>query len=128
MSVSIIPLALILVGGWLLWWGLRRRGALEHLPQDWRRVVGTVVDTGDGVARPARIEYLVPDGRRLRVPGPIAMPVAVGDEVGMLFDPSDPTRARLDLTAQEAARVVRLLLATGGVLLALGLVTAAVLI
>jgi hypothetical protein len=128
MSVSLLPLSLVVVGGWLVWWGLRRRGILEHLPRDWRRVTGTVVDAGDGVRRPPRIEYVAPDGRRLRVPGPMSLPCGVGDDVGVLIDPSDPTRARLDLTAGEAARVVRLLLVTGGVLLVVGVVTAVVLI
>ena len=127
-SESLLPLTLVVVGGWLVWWGLRRRGALEHLPQDWRRVAGTVIDGGDGASRPPRIEYVAPDGRRLRVPAPMSLPFGVGDEVGVLIDPSDPTRARLDLTAQEAARVVRLLLVTGGVLLVVGVVTAIVLI
>ena len=128
MSASLLPLTLVVVGGWLIWWGLRRRGALEHLPQDWLRVVGTVVDAGDGTARPPRIEYVAPDGRRLRVPGPVTAPFALGDEIGVLIDPSDATRARLDLTAQEAARVIRLLLVTGGLMVVVGAVTALVLL
>lgn len=120
MSVSFVPLGLLLLGGWLVWWGLRRRGALDHLPDDWRRVAGTIVDVGDGAGRPPRIQYLAPDGRRLRVPGPPGMPFAVGDEVPVLIDPTDFSRARLDLTATEARRVVVLLLSTGGVLVAIG--------
>jgi hypothetical protein len=87
-------------------------------------MVGTVIDAGDGVAVPPRIEYRTPDGRRLRVPGPLATPFAVGDDVAVLVDPSDFTRAQLDLTEREAERVVKLLLAVGAVLLVLGVLSA----
>ena len=120
MSVSLFPFGLLLVGGWLVWWGLRRRRSLGRVPTDWRRVPGTVIDVGDGVKVPPRIEYRIPDGRRLRVPGPLATPFAVGDEVSVLLDPSDPRRARLDVTEQEAVRLVRILLATGVVLVVAG--------
>ena len=120
MSVSLFPFGLLLVGGWLVWWGLRRRRSLGQVPTDWRRVPGTVIDVGDGVKVPPRIEYRIPDGRRLRVPGPLATPFAVGDEVSVLLDPSDPRRARLDVTEQEAVRLVRILLATGVVLVVAG--------
>jgi len=123
MGLSFIPVILVLVGGWLAGWGLRRRRALGRVPEDWRRVTGTVIDAGDGATVPPRIEYRTPDGRRLRVPGPMATPFAVGDEVAVLLDPSDSTRARLDLTEQEAARVVTLLIATGALVLAIGVVT-----
>jgi hypothetical protein len=119
-SVSLFPFGLLLVGGWLVWWGLRRRRSLGRVPTDWRRVPGTVIDVGDGVKVPPRIEYRIPDGRRLRVPGPLATPFAVGDEVSVLLDPSDPRRARLDVTEQEAVRLVRILLATGVVLVVAG--------
>lgn len=120
MSVSLFPFGLLLVGGWLVWWGLRRRSSLGQVPTDWRRVAGTVIDVGDGVAVPPRIEYRIPDGRRLRVPGPLSTPFAVGDEVSVLLDPSDPRRARLDVTEQEAVRLVWILLATGVVLVVAG--------
>ncbi|KAA1380817.1 DUF3592 domain-containing protein [Aeromicrobium fastidiosum] len=116
MSVTLLPFSMVLVGGWLVWWGLRRRRSLGQVPTDWRRVAGTVIDVGDGVAVPPRIEYRTPDGRRLRVPGPLATPFAVGDEVSVLIDPADSKRARLDLTEQEAVRLVTLLLVTGTVL------------
>jgi hypothetical protein len=119
-SISLFPFGLLLVGGWLVWWGLRRRRSLGRVPTDWRRVQGTVIDVGDGVAVPPRIEYRVPDGRRLRVPGPLATPFEVGDEVAVLLDPSDPRRARLDVTEEEAVRLVRILLATGAVLVVVG--------
>ncbi|MET0447856.1 MAG: DUF3592 domain-containing protein [Aeromicrobium sp.] len=119
-SPSVLSLLLLLVGGWLVWWGLRRRGALGGLPEGWRRVSGSVIDVGDGAVAPPRIEYRTPDGRRLRVPGPMATPFTVGQEVAVLIDPTDPTRARLDLTEQEAVRVVWLLIGVGAVLLVLG--------
>lgn len=119
-SPPVLSLLLLLVGGWLVWWGVRRRGALGTLPDGWRRVSGSVIDVGDGVAAPPRIEYRTPDGRRLRVPGPMATPFAVGQEIAVLIDPLDPTRARLDLTEREARRLVVLLIAVGAVLLALG--------
>nr|WP_256435487.1 DUF3592 domain-containing protein [Aeromicrobium sp. CFBP 8757] len=122
------PFGLLLVGGWLVWWGLRRRRSLGRVPTDWRRVPGTVIDVGDGVKVPPRIEYRIPDGRRLRVPGPLATPFAVGDEVSVLLDPADPRRARLDVTEQEAVRLVRILLATGGVLVVAGAVIGIVLL
>ncbi|MBD8606931.1 DUF3592 domain-containing protein [Aeromicrobium sp. CFBP 8757] len=128
MSVSLFPFGLLLVGGWLVWWGLRRRRSLGRVPTDWRRVPGTVIDVGDGVKVPPRIEYRIPDGRRLRVPGPLATPFAVGDEVSVLLDPADPRRARLDVTEQEAVRLVRILLATGGVLVVAGAVIGIVLL
>ncbi|KQX73842.1 DUF3592 domain-containing protein [Aeromicrobium sp. Root472D3] len=128
MSVSLFPFGLLLVGGWLVWWGLRRRRTLGRVPTDWRRVPGTVIDVGDGVKVPPRIEYRIPDGRRLRVPGPLATPFAVGDEVSVLLDPADPRRARLDVTEQEAVRLVRILLATGGVLVVAGAVIGIVLL
>lgn len=121
--MSFVPPFLLVVGGWLVWWAARRRGELRHLPDDWTRLTGTVIDLGDGAGRPPRIEYLAPDGRRLRVPGPMTLPHEAGDEISLLVDPSDPTRARLDLTAREAARVVRLLFVTGAVLVVLGGVT-----
>ncbi|MET0931639.1 MAG: DUF3592 domain-containing protein [Aeromicrobium sp.] len=119
-SPSVLSLLLLLVGGWLVWWGFRRRGALGTLPDGWRRVTGSVIDVGDGVAAPPRIEYRTPDGRRLRVPGPMATPFTVGQEIAVLIDPSDATRARLDLTEREAVRVVALLIGVGVVLLLLG--------
>ncbi len=120
MSVSLFPFGLLLVGGWLVWWGLRRRRSLGQVPTDWRRVQGTVIDVGDGVKVPPRIEYRIPDGRRLRVPGPLSTPFAVGDEVAVLLDPADPRRARLDVTEREAVRLVWILLATGVVLVVAG--------
>ena len=123
-SPSVLPLVLLLVGGWLIWWGLRRRKGLGKQPTGWRRIAGSVIDVGDGVTVPPRIEYRTPDGRRLRVPGPMATPFTVGQEVAVLVDPADSTRARLDLTEREAERVVTLLLAVGGVLLVLGALSA----
>ena len=123
-SPSVLPLVLLLVGGWLIWWGLRRRKGLGKQPTGWRRIAGSVIDVGDGVTVPPRIEYRTPDGRRLRVPGPMATPFTVGEEVAVLVDPADSTRARLDLTEREAERVVTLLLAVGGVLLVLGALSA----
>jgi hypothetical protein len=117
-------MVLLLVGGWLVWWGIRRRSALGRLPDGWRRVTGSVIDVGDGGDTPPRIEYRTPDGRRLRVPGPMATPFEVGQEIAVLIDPADPTRARLDLTEREAARLVTLLVSVGAVLLLLGAVTA----
>lgn len=128
MSVSLLPVALISVGAWLFWWGLRRRGALDHLPTDWRRVVGMVVDVGDGAARPPRIQYLAPDGRRLRVPGPLGISTAIGDEMAVLIDPTDFSRARLDLTQHEAVRLVRMLLGLGGVMVVVGVILAVALL
>jgi hypothetical protein len=119
-SPSLLPLVLLLTGGWLVWWGLRRRRGLGGLPDGWRRVAGSVIDLGDGVNTPPRIEYRTPDGRRLRVPGPMATPFKVGQEIAVQVDPRDPSRARLDLTEHEAARLVTLLLAVGVVVLLLG--------
>lgn len=119
-----MPLMLLLVGGWLLGWGLKRRRSLGGLPDGWRRTPGAVIDVGDGVNVPPRIEYRTPDGRRLRLSGPMATPFTVGQEVTVLLDPADPTRARLDLTEREAARLVRLLVLVGAVLLVLGGVSA----
>lgn len=123
MGLTIIPAILLLTGAALIGWGLTRRRSLGGLPSDWRRVAGTVIDAGDGVTTAPRIEYRTPDGRRLRVPGPLATPLAVGDEVAVLIDPKDPKRARLDMTEQEATRVVRTLIACGVVLLVLGALT-----
>ncbi|NRQ49414.1 DUF3592 domain-containing protein [Aeromicrobium stalagmiti] len=128
MGISYIPFGLVAVGGWLVWWGLRRRRQRTDLPQDWRRVVGTVLDVGDGETTAPRIEYRTPDGRRLRVPGPMTVPFTVGQEVAVLIDPTNPRRARLDVTEREAALVVKLLLVTGGILLVLGAVFAVVLV
>lgn len=119
MGLIVLPLILLLAGGWLTGWGIRRR-RYRGAPQGWRRVTGTVVDTGDGIAAPPRIEYRTPDGRRLRVPGPMSPSFAVGDEVAVLLDPADPTRARLGLADREASRVVRLLLVSGVTLLVVG--------
>ncbi|MCL3817432.1 DUF3592 domain-containing protein [Aeromicrobium wangtongii] len=124
MSLIVLPLILLLAGGWLAGWGIRRRRAQPAVPDGWRRVVGTVIEVGDGVARPPRIQYRAPDGRRLRVPGPSATPLAVGDEIAVLLDPADYTRARLELTTLEGTRVVRLLIASGAVLLVIGAVGA----
>lgn len=124
MSVSLLPLVLLGVGAWLLGWGLKRRASLGRMSEGWTRVGGTVIATGDGATTPPRIEYRTPDGRRLRIPGPLATHLAVGDELTVLIDPSDATRARLDLTEREAVRVVWLLIGTGAVLLLIGLVTA----
>lgn len=128
MSVSLLPVVLIVVGAWLVWWGFTRRGALGGLPDGWRRVAGTVIDVGDGASMPPRIEYRAPDGRRLRIPGPPATQFRVGQEVAVLLDPVDATRARLDLTEREAERLVRLLIGLGALLLVIGLVTAVVLL
>jgi hypothetical protein len=127
-SISLLPFGLLVVGGWLVWWGLRRRASLGRVPTDWHRVQGTVVDAGNGVDAPPRIEYRLADGRRLRVPGPLATPFAFGDEVAVLLDPADPRRARLDVTEREAVRLVAILLATGVVLVAAGAAGAFVLV
>lgn len=124
MGLSVFPILLVAVGGWLLWWGNKRRGALGSMPGDWWRVTGTVIDTGDGSTTPPRIEYRTPDGRRLRVAGPMSVPFTVGQEIAVLIDPRDQTRATLDITEREAARVVRLLMASGGGLVLLGVVIA----
>lgn len=123
-SPSVLSLILLLAGGWLVWWGLSRRAAASALPDGWRRVPGTVIDTGDGVAAPPRIEYRTPDGRRLRVPGPMSTPFTVGQQIEVMIDPTDPTRARLEITEREAVRLVGLLVGVGAVLLVLGGVTA----
>jgi hypothetical protein len=111
-SISLLPFGLLVVGGWLVWWGLRRRASLGRVPTDWHRVQGTVVDAGNGVDAPPRIEYRLADGRRLRVPGPLATPFAFGDEVAV----------------REAVRLVAILLATGVVLVAAGAAGAFVLV
>lgn len=122
-SISLFPPLLVGLGAWLIWWGLQRKTHRSELPQDWNRVTGTVLDVGDGVTTAPRIEYRTPDGRRLRVPGPLEHPFEAGDEVTVLIDPTDPRRARLDLTEREAVLVVRLLVVTGAVLLLVGAVT-----
>lgn len=126
MLISLIPYAMVAVGAWLIWWGLRRRRARVPLPQGWRTVEGEVIDVGDRKTVPPRIEYRA-NGRRLRVPGPTSVRFEIGQRVAVLLDPADPTRARLELTEREAQLVVTMLLVTGTVLLAIGLVTAAVL-
>lgn len=122
-SISLFPPLLVALGAWLIWWGLRRRTLRSDLPQDWIRVTGTVLDVGDRVTTAPRIEYRTPDGRRLRVPGPLEHPFEAGDEVAVLIDPADPRRARLDLTEREAVLVVRLLVVTGVVVLLVGAIT-----
>lgn len=121
--ISLIPFALVALGGWLVWWGLRRRHQRVTMPQGWLQVIGVVIDVGAGPAIPPRIEYRAPDGRRLRVPGPPTSDFAIGDEVLVLLDPLDPSRARLDVTEREAQLVVSMLVGTGAVLLVIGLVT-----
>jgi hypothetical protein len=128
MGLSFLPAILVAVGAWLTWWGLRRRRALRPVPGGWTRVIGTVIDAGDGEATAPRIEYRAPDGRRLRVPGPLSTPFARGEEVAVLLDPADPSRARLDLTEQEAVRLVKLLIATGLVVVAIGAIIAVALL
>lgn len=123
-SLPVIPLLLLVAGAWLLGWGVRRRGAAGAMPDGWQRVAGTVVDPGDGTSRPPRIEYRTPDGRRLRVPGPMTTRFTADEQVDVLIDPRDASRVRLDVTERDAARLVVLLIGTGAILLLLGIVTA----
>lgn len=124
MSVALLPVLLLIAGAWLLGWGFRRRGELGELPDGWRRVHGTVIDLGDGAGAPPRIEYRTPDGRRLRISGPLATSFTVGQELDVLIDPEDASRARLEVAEREAVRVVRLLIGAGVVLLLIGASTA----
>ncbi len=125
MGLELLPVLLLVVGATLIAWAFQRRRVLSRQPQGWPQVTGKVVDVGDGAKVPPRIEYRTFDGRRLRIPGPVGGLWTVGDEVDVLLDPADPTRARLALGQREAARVVTLLTWTGGVVLVLGLVMAA---
>ncbi|MFI5429138.1 DUF3592 domain-containing protein [Aeromicrobium sp. UC242_57] len=86
-----------------------------------------VVDVGEVGRREPRIEYRAPGGRRLRIPGPSSVTYTMGQQVAVLIDPLDPSRARLDVTEREAELVVTILLVTGSIVLVIGLVTGVVL-
>jgi hypothetical protein len=118
-SLSFVPVVLLVGGVVLVAWALRRRQALRLLPQDWTPAVGHVVGS-DGTRR---VEYAAPGGRRLRLQVPPGLEVPDG-EVEVLLDPRDASRARLAVADREAERLVRTLLATGAVALALAAVTA----
>lgn len=119
MSLSFVPVVLLVGGVVLVGWGLRRRRALGVLPQGWTRVVGTLLESGGT----RRVDYAAPDGRRLRLQVPAGVEVPPGD-VDVLVDPKDPSRARLAVVDREAERLVRTLLLTGAVGVVLAAVTA----
>ncbi|MET0767138.1 MAG: DUF3592 domain-containing protein [Aeromicrobium sp.] len=119
MSLSFVPVVLLVGGVVLVAWAVRRRQAVRLLPQDWTPVVGQAVEIGGT----CRVEYRAPDGRRLRLQVPSGVEVPPGD-VEVLLDPHDASRARLAVADREAARLVRTLLMTGAVVLVLAAVTA----
>jgi hypothetical protein len=118
-SLSFVPVVLLLGAVVLIAWGLRRRRALRLLPRDWVPVTGALLASGGT----RRIDYAAPDGRRLRLQVPAGVEVPDGD-VEVLVDPTDSSRARLAVADREAERLVRTLLLTGGVGLVLAAVTA----
>ncbi|MGA8987965.1 DUF3592 domain-containing protein [Aeromicrobium sp.] len=120
MSLTLIPVALLVLGAVLVGWGLRRRAALGLLPGGWLPVTGTVVDAIDRT----RIEYRTPDGRRLRLQAPVGAAYTAGAEVEILVDPQDPSRARLAEVDDIASRLVVGLVALGTVLLVIGALAA----
>ncbi len=60
--------------------------------------------------RPQLVAYLTPDGRRVELRGTLDPTYVVGQDVEVLVDPVDPTRARLVEADRAAALVVRILL------------------
>lgn len=119
MSLSFVPVVLLVGGVVLVAWAVRRRQALRLLPQDWVPVTGTLLESGGT----RRVDYPAPDGRRLRLQVPAGVVVPDGD-VDVLVDPRDSSRARLAVVDREAERLVRTLLVTGAVGLVLAAVTA----
>ncbi|AXT86163.1 hypothetical protein C6I20_13900 [Aeromicrobium sp. A1-2] len=119
MSLSFVPVVLLVGGVVLLAWAVRRRQALKLLPHDWVRVTGTVLDVGGS----RRVEYAGQGGRRLRLQVPPGVEVPDG-EVDVLLDPHDSSRARLASVDRAAADLVRTLFVTGAVALVLGALAA----
>lgn len=109
MDLTFVPVVFLVGAVVLVGWGLSRRQALGVLPQDWRRVTGTVIEIGGS----PRVEYASGDGRRLRLPVPPATTLLPGSSVELLVDPTDASRARLAEIDREAERLVRLLIGLG---------------
>lgn len=122
MNLDLAPFVLLAGGLALVAWGWRRRQALGILPRDWLAVNGTSVATGDG--QPGLVEYRTPDGRRLRLPVPAGVSFEPGDDVRVLVDPRDGSRARLVAGEELAARVARNLMLLGGSILVLAALAA----
>ncbi|MRK02623.1 hypothetical protein GEV27_13970 [Aeromicrobium sp. S22] len=123
MPITLVPAGFLVGGAVLVWWAWTRRRALALRPSDWLPVTGSVV--GSGASR--RVEYLSPEGRRLRIQVPEDALVPADGPVGLFVDPRDPSRARLAEPDRVAARLVRQLLLLGVVMLVVGAVTLAVL-
>ncbi|AWB91049.1 DUF3592 domain-containing protein [Aeromicrobium chenweiae] len=123
MPILVVPVAFLAGGAVLVWWALRRRRALALRPSGWLPVTGTLV--GAGASR--RVEYVSPDGRRLRIQVPAGVPLPDEGPVEVLLDPRDPSRARLAEPDVVAVRLVRQLLLLGIVSLVVGLVILVVL-
>lgn len=91
--------------------GVAARRSLSNLPAHWKQVTGTVVN----VERPQLVTYLTPDGRRVQLRGTLDPSYVVGQDVEVLVDPVDQTRARLVAADRAAATVARTLLVLAGV-------------
>lgn len=85
---------------------LAARRSLNQLPDHWRPATGIVVNA----ERPQLVAYLTPDGRRVELRGTLDPTYVVGQDVEVLVDPIDPTRARLVEADRAAALVARILL------------------
>ncbi len=94
------------------------RRSLNKLPAHWKPITGTVVEP----ERPQLVTYLTPDGRRVQLRGTLDPSYVVGQDVEVLVDPVDPTRARLVEADRAAVSVARLF-----VILAIGFGLATVL-
>jgi hypothetical protein len=110
-GLEIVPLVLAALAVAFVMWGVQARRGAGDLPDHWRRVSGTVVDA----SRPQRVMYVTPDGRRVQVRGTLDPTYEVGQDVEVLVDPVDPTRARLVEADRAAARVGRTMLVLGAV-------------
>ncbi len=109
MGFELIPLFFGAGAFALIAWGARARRSTGGLPQHWLPVTGRVVDAEP----PQLVSYLTPNGRRVQLRGTLDPSYVVGQEVAVLVDPVDSTRARLVEADRAATSVARTLLILG---------------
>lgn len=119
----------LLVGGVIaVALGVRWRSELALEPRGWSAVDGTIVDVRRSPGGPDEyfpvVEYLAPDGRRLRLHGMASGQAAsgqTGQVVQVLVDPADASRARLAEAYRGAGSLARTSIVGGVALVAIGM-------
>jgi hypothetical protein len=124
----IYPLLPILVGALMLWWSLRRLWLVSRLQNRGERARGEVVGYAE-TGRSSRmiVHFRTKAGDQVEALNSSVGWTAgrVGDEVDVAYDPHDPQRMRIVRGPWLSEWVPRMIAATGGMLVVIGLMLAA---